>query len=79
MAKMVKDGAVGFRRVPQAQKRQLREKEQARGHDGQVGEREDGPGKFGEGQMEVGGSGLCETPGLHRGYSGSLLEVRWKL
>ena len=47
MAKMVKDGAVGFHSVPQAQKRQLREKEQARGSNGQAGEGEDGPGKFG--------------------------------
>lgn len=66
MAKMVKDGAVGFHSVPQAQKRQLREKEQARGSTGQAGEGEDGPGKFGEGQMGVGWSGLCEAPGLHR-------------
>ena len=53
MAKMVKDGPVGFHSVPQAQKRQLREKEQGKGSNGQVGEGEEGPGKFGEGQMKL--------------------------
>lgn len=35
MAKMVKDGPVGFHSVPEAQKRQLREKRAGQGDNGQ--------------------------------------------